>query len=106
MVRAVPNMISQPHLEPAVLENRPRGPSMTTSTGGAGFVMFRSPEVMARYHVPTPSWERPVEKIVIGDHFYLAPFVAYASSLHEFFILGLSRKHLRLFRYRNGDCQE
>jgi hypothetical protein len=75
-------------------------------TGGAGFVMFRSPEVMARYHVPTSAWERPVEKVIIGDHFYLAPFVADALSLHEFFILGLSRKHLRLFRYRNGECQE
>ena len=44
--------------------------------------------------------------MVIGDHFYLTPFVTDAFALHEFFVLGLSTKQLRLFRYVNGECHE
>ena len=74
--------------------------------GGPPFAIFRSAEVMARYYLADRSWEKPVEKLVIGDHFYLTPFVAEALSLHELFVLGLSKKHLRLFWYGDGKCQE
>ena len=70
--------------------------------GGAGFAIFRSPETTARYALAG----NPIEKIVIADRFYLAPFVADAFAPHEFFVLGLSRKHLRLLRYVNGEAQE
>jgi hypothetical protein len=74
--------------------------------GGAGFAIFRSPEYTARYYLPDALGKNPVEKLVIADHFYLTPFVADALALHEFFILGLSTKQLRLFRYANGECHE
>jgi hypothetical protein len=74
--------------------------------GGAGFAIFRSPEYTARYYLPDTSGKNPVEKLVIADHFYLTPFVTDAVALHEFFILGLSTKQLRLFRYVNGECKE
>lgn len=70
--------------------------------GGAGFAIFRSPDYTARYYLP----DGPVEKLVIADHFYLAPFVTDAFALHELYVLGLSTKKLRLFRYLNGECQE
>jgi Bacterial archaeo-eukaryotic release factor family 3 len=70
--------------------------------GGAGFAIFRSPEYTARYYLPG----LPTEKLAIADHFYLTPFVAGAFAPHEFFVLGLSKKHLRLFRYVNGECHE
>ena len=70
--------------------------------GGAGFVIFRSPEYTARYYLPGG----PAEKVVVGSHFYLTPFLADALALHEFFVLGLSTKQLRLFRYVNGECHE
>ncbi len=72
------------------------------SGGGAGFAIFRSPENTARYYLAGS----PAERIVIGDRFYLAPFVTDAFAPHEFFVLGLSRKHLRLLRYVNGEAQE
>ena len=75
-------------------------------TGGSAFAIFRSPEYTARYYLPNTAGKAPAEKMVIGDHFYLAPFVADAFAPHEFFVLGLSTKHLRLFRFINGDCQE
>ena len=70
--------------------------------GGAGFAIFRSPEYTARYYLP----DAPVEKLVIADHFYLTPFLTDAFALHEFLVLGLSTKQLRLFRYVNGECHE
>jgi len=70
--------------------------------GGAGFAIFRSPEYTARYYLP----DAPAEKLVIAEHFYLTPFVADAFAPHEFFVLGLSKKQLRLFRYGNGECAE
>jgi Bacterial archaeo-eukaryotic release factor family 3 len=74
--------------------------------GGAGFAIFRSPEHTARYYLPDKWGGEPAEKVVIADHFYLAPFVAGAFAPHEFFVLGLSTKHLRLFHYFNGECRE
>ncbi|MBZ5632791.1 MAG: hypothetical protein LAO55_06620 [Acidobacteriia bacterium] len=74
--------------------------------GGAGFAIFRSPEYTARYYLPDKPGKTPAEKMVIADHFYLTPFVSDAFAPHEFFVLGLSIKHLRLFRYLNGKCQE
>ncbi len=74
--------------------------------GGAGFAIFRSPEYTARYYLPEKPGKTPVEKLAIAEHFYLAPFVAGAFAPREFFVLGLSTKHLRLFRYVNGECQE
>ena len=74
--------------------------------GGAGFAIFRSPEYTARYYVPDKPGTASVEKMMIADHFYLAPFVADAFAPQEFFVLGLSMKHLRLFRFLNGECQE
>jgi len=76
------------------------------SGGGAGFAIFRSPEYTARYYLPAAAGKGLVENLVVGDHFYLTPFVADALALHDFFVLGLSTKQLRLFRYTNGECKE
>ena len=84
----------------APLEEIAREPGV--EAGGAGFVIFRSSEYTATYALP----DRPVERIVTAAHFHLTPFVADAFAPNEFFVLGLSTKHLRLFRYGNGECQE
>jgi len=65
-------------------------------------VVFRSPEYTARYEAPGLR----AEKVVIGSHFHLAPFVASAFAPREFLVLGLSKKHLRLLEYSNGECKE
>ena len=74
--------------------------------GGAGFAIFRSPEYTARYYLPNTPGNHPVEELVIAGHFHLTPFVADAYAPHEFFVLGLSTKQLRLFHYVNGECRE
>jgi len=85
---------------PAPLEEAAR--ELGVEAGGAGFATFRSPEHTAIYDLRNP----PAEKVVVADHFYLAPFVTKAFALHDFFVLGLSMKHLRVFRYVSGECQE
>jgi len=78
-----------------------------TEAGGCGFAIFCSPRVLEVYDLP--SWtttNQPAEKLTIASHFDLAPLVERAFVPREFFILGISRKYLRLFRYRNEICQE
>jgi hypothetical protein len=70
--------------------------------GGAGFAIFRSPGYTARYHLA----DVPAEKLLVADHFWLAPFIENAYAPHDLFVLGLSTKQLRLFRYVNGECKE
>jgi hypothetical protein len=71
-------------------------------SGGSAFVIFRSLDYLARYEIPN----RHTGTVIIGDRFYLAPFLKDAFGRREFLVLGLSKKHLRLFRYVNGECHE
>ena len=70
--------------------------------GGSAVAIFRVPGYVAQYALPG----QPAERVTVGDHFRLLPFVKSASMPHDFFIVGLSKKHLRLFRLVNGKCQE
>jgi hypothetical protein len=70
--------------------------------GGPAFVIFKSPDHTARYELPG----QPSERLVVSDRFCLTPFVADVFAPHDFLVLVLSRKHLRLFRYTNGVCRE
>jgi Bacterial archaeo-eukaryotic release factor family 3 len=70
--------------------------------GGPGFVVFRSPDYMAKYDAPGLL----TEKVMIGSHFHLTPFVAPAFAPRQFLVLGLSKKQLRLLECSNGECKE
>jgi len=83
----------------APLEALARDPDV--AAGGAGFAIFLSPERGVFYRAPGHT-----EKIVLSSHPFLTPFFAEASVPNDFFILGLSTKHLRLFHYANGECTE
>jgi hypothetical protein len=73
-----------------------------TVAGGSGFAIFRSPRFLEVFDLP--DWR--TEKLSVASHLLLAPLAARAWVPQEFFILGISRKRLRLFRYRNGICEE
>jgi hypothetical protein len=70
-------------------------------TGGQGLAIFRSPGFVACYRVSSKT-----ERLSIANHFLLAPFVADALLPASLFVLGLSTKHLRLFRCSRHECQE
>lgn len=69
--------------------------------GGPGVTLFCAPGFAAAYETPGVR-----ELVTVGDHFYLLPHLATAQAPGEFFVLGLSQKHLRLLRYEYGRCSE
>jgi len=78
-----------------------------TEAGGPGFAIFCSPRILEVFDLPSwTSRSQQAEKLTIASHFDLSPLVECAFVPQEFFILGISRKHLRLFRYTNGICVE
>jgi len=83
----------------APFEELAAGPAF--SAGGAGIAIFGSPNSIVSYRVPESA-----EKLVIGTHAYLLPFLAEAYLANDVFILGLSTKQLRLFHYSHGECFE
>jgi hypothetical protein len=70
-------------------------------TGGHGVVIFCAPDFIACYRVSAKK-----ERLLIADHFLLAPFLLDALLPAETFVLGLSTKHLRFFRCSRDECQE
>jgi len=72
-----------------------------TVAGGSGFAIFRSPRFLEIFDVP----DCKAEMLAVASHLELAPLVERAFVPQEFFILGISRKRLGLFRYRNGRCE-
>lgn len=73
-----------------------------TVAGGGGFAIFRSPRFLEVFDLP--DWR--TEKLAVASHLDLAPLAGRAFVPQDFFILGISRKRLRLFRYRSGICEE
>ena len=69
--------------------------------GGPGLALFCAPGFEAAFETPVAH-----EHVVVGDHFYLLPHIAAAQTPRDFFVVGLSRNHLRLFHYQSGRCTE
>jgi hypothetical protein len=76
--------------------------SPDVEAGGPAVVLFRAPEFLEQYVVPGQA----AEKVVVESHFCLTPFLEAALAPQEFFVLGISRKHLRWFEYAFGQCRE
>lgn len=76
--------------------------STEVEAGGPGFVVFRGPDVFARYTLPS----RDIQRLIIGNYFHLTPFVAGAFAAQPLLILGLSKNRLRFFELAHGECRE
>ncbi len=72
------------------------------SVGGRGMVIFRSPTAFRRFYLLGPIGARTV----VGRYFHIVPFLDRLCTDREFYILGLSQKHIRLLHYSDGDCEE
>ena len=70
--------------------------------GGQDMVIFRSPGVFERFHMPGAVTER----VVVARHFHITPFLKQLLPQREFYILAVSRKHLRLLRFLDSECKE
>ncbi len=69
--------------------------------GGLGMTLFCAPGFEAAFETPAVR-----EQATVASRFHLLPHLAAAQAPQDFFILGLSQKHLRLFHYEGGRCSE
>jgi hypothetical protein len=70
--------------------------------GGRDMVILRSPGAFECFHMPGSVRER----VVAARHFHIAPFLKQLLPQREFYILAVSRKHLRLLRFIDSTCQD
>ncbi|HEX5431416.1 MAG TPA: hypothetical protein VFW83_05590, partial [Bryobacteraceae bacterium] len=89
---------AEPLLAPLLyLEDQPE-----LEKGGKGLAVFSAPGFVSAYRSDSIAGQR----IVVSARAYIKPLLAETLAPREIFILGLSRKHLRLLRYRMGKCEE
>ncbi len=69
---------------------------------GRDMVIFRSPSLLLRFHLPAPVQFRSV----VGRYVHVAPFLHQLSADREFYILELNQKHIRLLHFLDGACAD
>ncbi|HLH43503.1 MAG TPA: hypothetical protein VKV74_10980 [Bryobacteraceae bacterium] len=70
--------------------------------GGKGLALFRARGFTAGCRVSG----QPGEKAILALHPFIRPLLLEAFAPREVFALGISRKHVRLFRCAGGRCEE
>jgi hypothetical protein len=76
--------------------------TLPLESGGPGLTLFCAPRFEAAYETPGID----TEEVTVGSRFHLLPQLIAAQAPQVFFILGISQKRLRLFRYHQGRCDE
>jgi Bacterial archaeo-eukaryotic release factor family 6 len=70
--------------------------------GGPGITLLAAPGAEMVYQTPGVASER----LTIASRFHLLPLLAAALAPQEFYILGLSKKQVKLWHYSHGTCEE
>jgi hypothetical protein len=70
--------------------------------GGPGITLLAAPGAEMVYQTPGVAFER----LTIASRFHILPLLAAALAPQEFYILGLSKKQVRLWHYSHGTCEE
>jgi len=76
--------------------------SEAAASGGPGFAIFAAPRHCDIFQAPGIEGA----SVTVASHFALLPVVERVYTPQDFYVLGLSTKHLRLFRYRGGVCED
>jgi hypothetical protein len=76
--------------------------ALLESHGGPGVTLLAAPGIEMVYQTPGVA----PEQLTIGSRFHILPLLATALAPHEFHILGLSKKQVRLWHYSHGECKE
>ncbi|MBV9400825.1 MAG: hypothetical protein JO062_22800 [Bryobacterales bacterium] len=71
-------------------------------SGGVGFALFSAPGFTAGFR----NGLQAGSKLSVGKHAFVRPLLAEAYAPSDVFALGVSRKHLRLFRCRHSMAEE
>jgi hypothetical protein len=95
--------LSRPTKTAGLAESLARlAPALETDRGGPGITLLIGPEMEAAYEMPGTAAER----LTIASRFDVLPLVALASAPRLFYVLGISKKHVRLWLYSDGHCEE
>ena len=70
--------------------------------GGPAMTLFASPGFEVIYVTPGVR----AGNVTVGSRFEIIPLFAQAAAPHEFYVLGLTTKRVRLWRYSYGHCEE
>ncbi len=70
--------------------------------GAAGSVMFGAPEFFRHFRIPS----RVDERMIVATHAHITPLLPALIHHDEFYVMAISRKHLRLGRWSDGQCEE
>jgi len=73
-----------------------------TTPGGPGMALFCAPGLELAYGAAGIA----PELLTVGTRFHILPLLSHAYAAHEVFVLGLGKKHVRLWHYNNGECAE
>ena len=77
------------------------GALLETDHGGPGITLLVAPATEMVYQTPGVAPER----LTIASRFHILPLLATALAPQEFYILGLSKKQVRLWHYSHGICE-
>ena len=70
--------------------------------GGRGLALYSAPGFIETYRISG----QPREKVILARHPFIRPLLAEVFAPHEVFALGVTRKHVRLFRCAGDRCEE
>jgi Bacterial archaeo-eukaryotic release factor family 3 len=94
--------LNRPHVEDLVCTLEQLTALLEKDQGGPGVAILAAPGWEAIYQTPGASTER----LTIASRFHILPFLTTALAPQDFYILGISEKHVRLWRYSRGHCVE
>jgi hypothetical protein len=78
------------------------GAMLEIDQGGPGITLLAAPGAEMVYRTPGVASER----LTIASRFHILPLLAIALAPREFYILGLSKRQVRLWQYSEGKCTE
>jgi len=103
MARSVAEMVATQQLDPAIIQPiEDFASKMEEDKGGPGIALFRSPNYFNVVTAPGIA----KGSVTLSRHFHLAPLVMSVSVPQDFYVLGLNRKNLFLYRYSHQNVEK
>jgi hypothetical protein len=97
------NFNRSPQVEDLVQTLEQLAGMLAKDQGGPGVALLAAPGWEAIYQTPGVTAERLT---IAKSRFHILPLLPTALAPQDFYILGISEKHVRLWRYSHGHCEE
>ena len=80
--------------------------SPVAMVGGNGSALFAGPGTFRQFRLNQAPSVGLQEALTVASHPHITPFLSHFISEREFYVLAISKKLLRLGRWRSGECTE